>query len=241
MWSILIRIGGGDLLTLSSRFVWLALSAIFVMAATLSFFITLGVVPAATSISQSTPLPSKSSLEDVNASSGAPVDASGQESSRPKTKPSEASPSNVESPPAEATPTNPPEKATATPSMAPPLMAVDARMMFIEIGSATSWGFYNPSNRAGYIVMKLDSQNKLDTTILMKTCSYVVDGVRLSCPRGEPDRVLRGGGWASPFPFVIDLTNTNNLEPKEIVIEFDTFNSAGTYPVKIKFTFAGWK
>lgn len=201
MWSILIRIGGGDLLTLSSRFVWLGLVAIFVLSGTLSFFVTLGLGTESSTASA----PDPTTTTSVQA-----------ETSNPKPSPTPTRTGKVR-------------------------FAGNAQMEILQIGSAEAWGFYNPSNQGGVITIDLDSKNDVDTAIIRASCYYMVDSKGVPCPGEDANPVLSGGAWSRTVPFVIDMSRSQNLSPKTLILGFETVNEKGTFPVELRFTFGGWK
>jgi hypothetical protein len=114
-------------------------------------------------------------------------------------------------------------------------------IIITEMGAATGWGFSDPTNKGGLISIPLDSKQNLEARILMKTCKFSVGGVETTCPWNKPDPVLPAGVWSEPVRLEIDLSKSGNPKPKSIHVRFDTQNSEGTFPVKLQFTFAGWR
>lgn len=206
------------MLTKSSPYVWLALALLFVLSASSSYFITLGVLPS-TSIAET------------------PGDrATTQVRSTPESSPSE---DLLEV--SEPTPSPDALGENEQPKTVTSYRAIDALIMITEMGAASGWGFSDPSNKGGFISIPLDSKQNLEAKILMNTCRYTVGDVEKACPWNKPDPVLPAGVWSEPVRLEIDLSKSGNPKPKLIQVRFDTRNSEGTFPVKLQFTFTGWR
>jgi hypothetical protein len=198
--------------------IWLALALLFLVSTAISFFITLGVLPKTSA--------AEPSREWTAANAG----------STPQ-----ASPSQEYGQIAESTPSPTLTNETKPQTVAKSYRAVDGLIMITEMGAASGWGFSDPTNKGGKISIPLDSKQNLEATILMKTCKFTVGSLESNCPWKGPDPVLPAGVWSDPVRLEIDLSKSGNPKPKLIQVQFDTKNSEGTFPVKLQFTFAGWR